>query len=158
MTTWRPKHLDDKFLERVRAIHASMVEAVGAAISESDIDALRCIVRLAVEFKIYIEHTDVDAPDRNHLEYACETIFSGLDSFTTLLQAYNSLVGGIEGTVTWDTVNTSSLRTFKDHFLSAFNKFDGEPVFELKCQFLLDLYKLQLIFAGFMYGRKRSMI
>jgi hypothetical protein len=46
----------------------------------------------------------------------------------------------------------SSKQTFKTQFFSTFNEFVEEANFERKCRLLLDLFKLQIVFAGMSYS------
>ena len=46
----------------------------------------------------------------------------------------------------------SSMESFKSQFVSMFNQFTNETNFENKCRLLLDLFKLQIVFAGVSYG------
>jgi hypothetical protein len=46
----------------------------------------------------------------------------------------------------------SSRDSFKTQFVSMFNKFTKEVNFEKKCRLLLDLFKLEIVFAGISYN------
>jgi hypothetical protein len=50
--------------------------------------------------------------------------------------------------IDWSTVGVQSIR---DLFLSLYPKFVTETKFENKCRLLLDLFKLQIVFAGAFY-------
>jgi hypothetical protein len=45
----------------------------------------------------------------------------------------------------------SSRESFKTQFISMFNEFTKEANFENKCRLLLDLFKLQMVFASISY-------
>ena len=115
---------------------------------ESELDHLRVVVRLTVEFHDYLRQVGTGALDHNQLTYACESVFSGVDSFCNVNAAYRVLVGATSSRIEWATISTLSPR---EEFLSTFRRFDLEERFEEKCRLLLDLFKLQIVFAGMMY-------
>lgn len=133
--------------DRVRLIQSQMTTAIGSSFSEKELDQMRALIRGTVEFRDYLEGSDADLSKR---EYVCESVFAGIESFMSIKHAYsilqNSHPSGIE-------LNASlSLYSLKVQFYSLFNEFVEEKDFEKKCRHLLDLYKLQLIFAGFAYA------
>ena len=158
--------------KRVTEIQDSMMESARPRFKESEIDHLRCLIRLAVEFHDYLEHGSVEIATRllngphakyltdarsastdpfnkYDMEYVCESIRSGVDSFCVLNIAYRMLDSATDSKVDWGT--TSSRGLFKTQFVSMFNKFTEEVSFENKCRLLLDLFKLQIVFAGISY-------
>jgi hypothetical protein len=82
------------------------------------------------------------------LRYTIETVFSGVDSFSSVSAAYRALAGPIGSTINWDKVSVS---TFNEQFTSKFHEFVTELNFEKQCRLLLDLFKLAIVFAGFSY-------
>jgi hypothetical protein len=152
--------------KRVQTIQASMVKSVESCFSESEQDGLRCLIRLTVEFDYYLKagnpplrklmeqsqlrlNTNIQIkPKENELRYSTESIFWGIDSFCHVNNAYNVLVGATKSRVRWGKVSMSSL---KKQFVSMFKKFTFEKNFEKKCRLLLDLFKVQIVFAGVFY-------
>jgi hypothetical protein len=162
---------------RVKQIQLSMVEFAKSSFDESELSHLRCLIRLTVEFHDYLEHGSVeiargiqrlsyleltpaqfredvqragaDRFNKYDLGYACESILSGVDSFWNLNTAYRRLDGATSSRIEWSMV--SSRESFKSQFASLFNKFTEEVNFETKCRLLLDLFKLQIVFAGISY-------
>jgi len=132
-------------VQRVRQTQESMIQSVRDCFSESEIDHLRCVVRLAIEFHYYLQ---VACGHSFCTEYVSESIFSGIDSFSVLVRAYGVLVGAMASQLEWQTL---SLALLKEKFAALFEKFDKEEVFERKCRYLLDLFKLQIVFAGITY-------
>jgi hypothetical protein len=158
--------------ERVKKIQASMVESAQSRLDDAELGHLRTLIRLAVEFQDYLEHGSVDIAtsllhgphatyvrdaqsasadpfNKYDLEYACESIRSGVDSFCTLTRSYKMLDDAIDTTVEWSMI--SSNESLKNNFVSMFNKFSEEAIFETKCRLLLDMFKLQIVFAGIAY-------
>ena|SRR5215472_8279491 len=134
--------------QHVEAIQVSMVDAAKGCFSESQLDSLRVVIRLTVEFHYYVQRSC------DHvfcLEYVSESIFSGIDSFMSVVQAYGCLVGTTGSEIDWDEVSATSL---KQQFVRIFDQYTRETVFERKCRLLLDLFKLQMVFAGVSYGQK----
>jgi len=132
-------------LEQVEAIHASMLQSSEGSFSEPEMDNLRVIIRLTVEFNHYL------GLDCGHVfcrEYMNESTFSGIDSFTSVTRAYQTLLDSAESTIHWGLLSESSWR---EAFASNFAQFMRESDFRNKCRLLLDLFKLQIIFAGVSY-------
>jgi len=80
--------------------------------------------------------------------YVSESVFSGIDSYTSVTQAYKVLVGAADSRMGWDTISVPELKV---QYASMFEAFDKEKGFESKCRLLLDLYKLMIVFAGISY-------
>lgn len=158
--------------DRVKKIQASMIESAKPYFDETSLGYLRCLIRLAVEFQEYLEHGSVElatsvlggpyakyVPDakeastdpfnRYDLDYACKSIQSGVPSFCGLSASCSLLSGVPKTAIEWGM--TSSRESFKSQFVSMFRKFSEEAHFETKCRLLLDLFKLQIVFAGMSY-------
>lgn len=159
-------------VKRVKELQAPMVESAEPHFDESKLGHLRTVIRLTVEFHDYLEHGSVeiatsilngphakyvrdaqsastDPFNKYDLDYACESIRSGVDSFCTLNASYKMLDGATRSKVDWGMI--SSEESFKANFVSMFNEFTEEVNFENKCRLLLDLFKLQIVFAGISY-------
>jgi len=83
------------------------------------------------------------------MESACRAIRSGVDSFCGLNATYRILSGATGSNIKWGMI--SSWESFKVRFISMFDEFTAEVHFENKCRLLLDLFKLQIVFAGVLY-------
>jgi hypothetical protein len=164
--------------KRVKEVQTSMVESAKSSFDDAELGHLRAVIRLTVEFHDYLEHGSVemargierqpylkltpaefrkdiqsasaDPLNKYDLGYACESILSGVDSFWDLDTAYRRLEGPTDSNVGWGMI--SSRESFKTQFVSMFNKFTEEVNFEKKCRLLLDLFKLQIVFAGISYN------
>jgi hypothetical protein len=139
----------DDLLDRVRVIQASMLESARPTFTDSELDHLRCMIRLAVEFYDYLESVSIDDLNAFDLQYAIESTFSGIDSFTSVSSSYKVLVGASSSKVKGDAISAHSL---KEMYVAKFHDFRAETNPENKLRFLLDLFKLQIIFAGMLYG------
>jgi hypothetical protein len=158
--------------KRVKELQASMVESAKPGFDDSELGDLRCIIRLTMEFHHYLEHgstemvrslqegpmahlfkdlqdASADPFNKYDLEYACNSIHSGVDSFCSLNQSYRILAGATGSKVAWAMI--SSRESFKTQFILTFNEFTKEANFENKCRLLLDLFKLQMVFASISY-------
>lgn len=82
------------------------------------------------------------------LKYTVETVFNAVESFVSVNSAYRVLSGAVGSRIDWDAISVSS---FYEQYTSRFREFVTEPVFENQCRLLLDLFKLELVFAGFSY-------
>jgi len=163
--------------QRVKEIQASMVKPAESYLDEAELGHLRCLIRLAVEFQHYLDqgsvlmakgilrvpligalpaefrqelqHASANPFNKYDLGYVCESILSGISSFWKLMAAYKSLDKTTNSGVAWDTVSTRE--SLKAQFISTFVKFTEEANFENKYRLLLDLFKLQMVFAGVLY-------
>jgi len=136
----------DDVRQRVRTIQDSMEESSrGRFYVGEELDDLKFLVKLTVEFHAYLR---LACTHRFCLEYACESIRSGVDSYCNLTHAYKVLVGATESKIEWNGISVPSLR---EQFTLMFGEFDGEINFENKCRLLLDLFKLQMVFAAVSY-------
>ncbi len=163
--------------KRVKEIQASMVESAKSSFDDSELGYLRAVIRLTVEFHDYLEHGSVtiargirqmpymeltsdefqkdlqsastDPCNKYDLGYTCQSILPGVDSFCSLNLAYSKRDGATSSRIEWDMI--SSRESFKATFVSMFNNFAEEVNFESKCRLLLDLFKLQIVFAGISY-------
>jgi hypothetical protein len=142
-----PRDMNSDIKRRVCAIQATMAESATSCFVEGELDDLRCLIRLTVEFFYYLRF-GMDPLDRDRLNYTCESIFSGIDSFCCLCAAYGVLRDTVNSEVKWEDI---SLLSLKEKFISLFDRFDAEACFEKKCRLLLDLFKLQIVFAGLWY-------
>jgi len=99
--------------------------------------------------------TDVQSASTNpfnkyDLRFVCDSIRSGVNSFCTLNASYKMLDGSTDSKVEWSMI--SSKESFRANFASMFNQFTEEGNFGNKCRLLLDLFKLQIVFAGISYN------
>jgi len=129
-------------LSQLRAVQDSMVREVKPWFSERELDALRVVTRLTVEF-----HKDLAANGVSN--YVSESVFSGIDSFALLLHAYKVLKGAeVHSRLVWKASSASAL---KREFQFLYSKFIAERTFEKRCRLLLDLFKLQIVLAAMTY-------
>src|SRR5208282_3767867 len=143
-------------------------ECVKSCFEKPEQDDLRILIRLTLEFDDYLKNgipgLRVIAESERHrpggfiippneleleeLKYSLESIFSGIDSFRRVNAAYRVLVGATGSKVEWGMASMASL---KEQFISMFHEFTAETSFEKKCRLLLDLFKIQIVFAGVFY-------
>ena len=144
--------MEDDQIQRIRAIQQSMEESARPGFNDEDIQQLRVLVRLTVEFHDYLTGTPPwpQFPDDpfHDMTYKAGSILINVDSFRAVVQAYGVLLGSTRSTIDWDVIN---IRSLKDEFISMYHTFLGQTSFEAKCRLLLDLVKLQIVFAGAFY-------
>jgi|SRR5579871_4388724 len=130
-------------LRSVRAIQNSMLKTVGDCFSASELDALRVVVRLTVEFRSKLETNEkID-------NYVAASVFAGIESFTSLVHAYGVLEGSeMCSLLRWKAVSPAAL---KREFRTLYRRFLAQKSFEPRCRLLLDLFKLQIAFAAIAY-------
>ncbi len=144
--------IDDE-IQRVRAIQSSMEDGARPGFDDYDMENLRVIIRVTVEFYDYLQSTPPwpHHPDDpfNNMTYMLDKILWDSEFFVRLVNSYGCLVGSRKkSTIDWNTLQLESLR---DRFLSMYDEFVRETEFDKKCRLLLDLYKLQIVFAGAFY-------
>jgi hypothetical protein len=145
---WKPRVQPADFETIVASIYGSMEEAAKPAFTDSDLRCVHSIVRLTVDFYNYLETVDVTSPNKGDIRFACESILSGIDSFTVVNNSYRILVGSKSSALRLETALFHFLR---ERFISIYQEFLSEAVFENKCRLLLDLFKLQIVFVGMQY-------
>lgn len=134
---------------RAQVILAPMEESARPAFDDEDIDNLRTLVRLTVSFYDYLTPASgwPGSPSGpfHDMTYMTESILIHVDEFRRTVHSYGCIVGATGSTIDW---NTTNIRSIKDKFFSAYGAFVKETTFENKCRLLLDLVKLQIVFAG----------
>lgn len=122
------------------------------AFDDEDVEDLCILIRLAVDFQHFLNgippwpHVPDDPVHNMH--YKLDSVFVNIDSFHNVLRTYCILVGATTTTIDWASLRIASL---KDTFLAVYQSFLTAPGFETKCRLLLDLMKLQIVFAGAWY-------
>jgi hypothetical protein len=134
-------------LEEVSAIQAAMLESASHFL-ESEREDMRVVIRLTVEFFYHLQRVDIDSPSAKDFRYQDDSAFSGIESFVSLCQAYRTTKGETRSTLPQRVMSRSTL---KQEFIVMYGKFTSEANFERKCRLLLDLFKLQIVFAGLTY-------
>ena len=129
-----------------------MEESARPGVDDGEIAHLRVLVRLAVDFCDYLNSTPPwpqfkDEPFHD-MTYKIDSILMNIDSFRAVVRAYGVLVGSTRSTIDWNVIHVRSL---KDEFLSIYRDFIAVTDFETQCRLLLDLMKLQVVFAGAFY-------
>lgn len=122
------------------------------AFDDKDIEELRILVRLAIEFHDFLKSTqswpklsDDGSGSTSHL---IDSILFNVDSFQSVMNIYAILVGATKSTIDWESFSVQDIR---ERFLSSYRLFLEEEKFETKCRLLLDLMKIQIVFAGAYY-------
>jgi hypothetical protein len=157
------------FTKRLEEIQALTLNSAPLSLAESDRDNVRCLLRLALEFHDYLEKGSVEIASRilhgplakyvedaqsasvnpsnkYDLEYVCESIRSGVESFYQLSASCKLLGDFPRGSFEWRSI--SSEESLKMRFVFLFGDFVKESGFEYKCRLLLDMFRLQMVFAA----------
>jgi hypothetical protein len=126
----------------------TVMTAWASYFSESEHDHLRCVVRLTVEFFYFLRRSDIESVDSRGLEYVGHSIFCGVESFFFVCHAYRIAVGATRSSLPERVISRAAL---KEKYIAMYNVFAAETNMEKKVRLLLDLYKLQIVFAGLTY-------
>lgn len=142
----------DNLLLLVQAIRSSMEKSARPAFDDKDIENLGVLIRVTVEFHHYLRSASPwpQFPDDPHhdMTYTIDKILFNINSFRIVLHSYGVLFGATPSRIDWSAVAVHSV---KDRFLSLYPQFVAEIDFGNKCRLLLDLFKLQIVFAGAFY-------
>ncbi len=135
-----------------RAITAAMVAEVRAELEEKDLQEIGELVEVGVQFFHFLTARGrwpafPEDPFLN-MTYEVSGLLCHVDTFLSLVGLYGILTGSKPSMIDWSAVTASSL---KDRYLSAYQEFIDETHFVKKLRLLLDLYKLQLVYAGMFY-------
>jgi|ERR1035437_1433014 hypothetical protein len=140
--------MSDDLRQQVVALQHSVCQSAKPWLSEPELNDLRGLIRLTVEFHDWLQSTDIDIWHRPEVQYIAESTVSGIDSFYNVAAAYRALVGAGMSRVQWDTMSLQSLR---EQFLPIFDEIVREGHFEPRCRAILDLFKIQIVIAGVLY-------
>jgi hypothetical protein len=145
--------MEDDEIQIVSKITASMVQEPEADFGKEEIENLGILIRLSVQFHNFLTSRGrwpVFPEDSFHnMTYVAESIFWNVNSFIYLSRnSYGIMTGRTRSVIDWDAVTAHSI---KDRYLSMYQEFIGEADFLKKYRVLLDLYKLQLVYAGMFY-------
>jgi hypothetical protein len=145
--------MEDDQIQVVSKIKASMVQEPEADFGEEEIENLGILIRLSVQFYNFLTSRGrwpVFPEDSfQNMTYAADSILWNVDSFLYLIRHSYGIMGGTtKSTIDWNTVTAQSV---KDRYLFVYQDFIAETDFLKKYRLLLDLYKLQLVFAGMFY-------
>jgi hypothetical protein len=140
--------MENDQMERVQAICLSMEESARPGFDDNDIENLRILVRITVQFYDYLTSTVPSADPSGDRNYVLDRVFFHVESFRLVMHSYGVLVGATPSTIDWNTIN---LKSVENQFISTYHAFVRQMPFEDKCRLLLDLVKLQIVFAGVSY-------
>jgi hypothetical protein len=136
----------------LQAIQLDMEKSARPGFDDKDIEHLRVLIRVTAEFHDYLTSAppwpQFPGDPFHDMTYMIDKILINIDSFRSVLHSYGILVGSTKSRIDWSAVGAQSL---KDRFLSLYPEFVAETKFENKCRLLLDLFKLQIVFAGAFY-------
>ena len=145
--------MEDDEIQIVSKIRATMVQEPEADFGEKEIENLGILIRLSVQFYNFLTSRGrwpVFPEDSFHnITYVAESILWNVNSFIYLSRnSYGIMEGRTRSAIDWNTVTAQSV---KDRYLSIYQEFIAEADFLKKYRLLLDLYKLQLVYAGMFY-------
>ena len=130
---------------RVRAIQHPFLKCAVDFFSDAQKDHLRTLVRLAVEFRYYL---DLPCTHQVCRLYVSESIFSGIDSYSSLVPSYRSSFGTVPSSIEWAPVTQQWITA---EFKSLFEELNADHNFARRCRILFDLFRLQILFAALAY-------
>lgn len=141
--------MKDELKEEVRVVQDSMVEASKVHFVAAYCDDLRAVTRIVVEFHQLLQTKDLTGLEPDQLRYESDTVFSGVNSFALLSSAHRMMEAPRKSMIEWGRPLT--LGALQEEFVYKYGEFSAEVDFEKRCRLLLDLFKLQIVFAGMSY-------
>jgi hypothetical protein len=133
----------------MQRLQNGLLHSAGSCFTEREQDNLRCLIRITCEFETFLRAIKTAASEISETEYNVETTFSGIDAFVSVSHAYRILVGALPSNIGWDSF---LLDSFRRKYLTKFEELSKDGRFENRCRLLLDIFKMQLVFAGISYG------
>ena len=104
------------------------------------------MIRLTVESFYYLQNTE--ARSYEDLLYQCDSTLSGVESFRVVATIYRLISDDAKSVL---VLEGTSIESLKEQFVSQYQKFCSEHGFKERCRLLLDLFRLQIVFAGINY-------
>jgi hypothetical protein len=102
-------------------------------------------------YKDRLKAASEDPFNQYDLNYACETILSGVDCFERMSPFHPTWTSTLTSSVDWRIF--ASREEFNSRFFALFGQFLAESDFQKKFRLLHDLFKLQLAFVAMSYER-----
>jgi hypothetical protein len=133
---------------RILTIRDSMTVSAKGCFTESAIGDLRSLIKVTSEFFQELQQFQNVGALNENMRYAIHSVFSEIDAFCIVSATYRVLIGAEKSSLRWPEISVVS---FTDQFSLLFNTFLDETNFENQCRILLDLFKLQIVFAGMLY-------
>lgn len=121
-----------------------MLQSSKDVFSESGQDHLRGLIRVTIQSSELLKAFREKKLSQDDLQYGVRTILSGMDSFYMVSSTYKILSDSTDSEINFDNLPTFLLDA---QFFPMYEKFITENDFSKKCRLLLDLFKLQVIFA-----------
>jgi hypothetical protein len=134
--------------ERVHDIQVPMLQEAESVLRPEGVQGLRCLIRLAVEFESLLI-ADPMALDEESLAYECDSIFAGVDSFVATRNEVEVECGRQTPHAAQQFL--ASFSDVKSDFQAKYLRFLAETDFGTRCRLVLDLFRVQLVFAATMY-------
>jgi len=141
--------MNEEEAKQIRAIQDSLLDASRSYFVEAYQEALMCTAQSVVTFFQLLRKTDLAAWDSTQLNDEAYVVFSGIEQFTSLNLGYTTTGEATGSDLDWS--RPLSLASLQEQFTSKYDEFLAETDFVKRCRLLLDLFKLQIVFAGFTF-------
>ena len=128
---------------------------MGIAVSfctANGVESLSVVIRLVVEFNEYLGRTMTDETESGESQYVCGSVFSGMDSFDTFAHTYKVLKGSELSRIGWGSIDSWEFEAVRRKYLEMYEELLRGGTFQRGYRLLLDLFKLQIIWAGIEYS------
>lgn len=139
--------MNKTLMEEVKLVHTAMLKKSASWGWESEADELHSLIRLSFEFLDFLDHPDLSR-DAEEIRYRCESVFSGVASFLSVSATYRAFFRMPQPKPGLSTIDPEVLTA---SFRQTCYEFRDEDEFERRCGLLLELFRLQMIFASISY-------
>lgn len=141
--------MNEEEAKQVRAIQEALLDASRSYLVEAYQESLMAVSQSVVTFFQLLRKTDFAAWDSTQLNDAAYVVFSGIEQFIYLNSGYTTTGEATGSSLDWS--RPLSLASLQEQFMSKYDEFLAETDFVKRCRLLLDLFKLQIVFAGFTF-------
>ena len=141
--------MNEEEARQIRAVQDSLLDASRSHFVEEYQGALMATSRIVVTFFQLLRKSDLAAWDSTQLNDAAYVVFSGIEQFIYLNSGYTTTGDATGSDLDWS--RPLSLASLQEKFTSKYDEFLSETDFVKRCRLLLDLFKLQIVFAGFTF-------
>ncbi len=117
------------------------------------LEELLGLISILVDFCYEIKTIDIDSYDQWDVEGNFGILFANVDTFIRVCDDYSIIKSAIDSQIEWGEITTKSVKQLIDQ---TYDRFEAECDFHMKVRYLLDLFKMSLVFAGLVYGNPKD--
>ncbi len=113
------------------------------------LEELLGLISMLVDFCCKLRPVDMDNFDQSDVEDNFLILFANMDTYMDVCSSYAVIFGRVDSQIEWGDITPKSVKQLIDQTYAIF---EAECDFFMKVRYLLDLFKMSLVFAGLVYG------